>query len=121
MEKMLLHACPSANAFLDALCRRSVPMGGHVTRLSKLLDHYGAAELDRAIAETVERGALSAESVAHVLDQRARQKRLLPPVEVVLPDDPRVRDLRVTPHALKPYDALSSHPEVPDDDSDKSQ
>lgn len=117
----LRHACPSANAFLDALCRRSVPLSGHVTRLNKLLDHYGAQALDHAIAETAQRGALSADSVAHVLDQRARQKRLLPPVEVVLPDDPRVRDLRVTPHALKPYDALSAHSEVPHDDPDKSQ
>jgi hypothetical protein len=27
---------------------------------------------------------------------------------VVLPDDPRVKDLRVTPHALEDYDALSN-------------
>jgi hypothetical protein len=27
-------------------------------------------------------------------------------VDIVLPDDPRVRELRVTPHALAPYDDL---------------
>jgi hypothetical protein len=28
----------------------------------------------------------------------------------VLPDDPRVRDLRVTPHALSAYDTLLTPP-----------
>jgi len=41
-----------------------------------------------------------------VLDQRARARHALPPLDTVLPDDPRVRDLRVTPHALARYDEL---------------
>jgi hypothetical protein len=32
---------------------------------------------------------------------------------MVLPDDPRVRDLRVTPHALDTYDALAKPKENP--------
>jgi hypothetical protein len=31
---------------------------------------------------------------------------------VVLPDDPRVRDLRVTPHVLDTYDALAKPKET---------
>jgi hypothetical protein len=83
-----------------------------------LLDRYGAAELDAALADALARGAVSAPSVAHILDQRARKKSAPPPIDVVLPDDPRVRDLRVTPHALAPYDALS-HNDDPED-SDES-
>ncbi len=52
-------------------------------------------------------GGVSAESVAHVLDQRARARRVPPPIDVPLPDDPRIRDLRVTPHALGGYDRLA--------------
>jgi hypothetical protein len=53
---------------------------------------------------------LSAASVAHILDHRRRARGLPPPVELVLPDDPRVRDLRVTPHALSAYDTLLTPP-----------
>jgi propanediol dehydratase small subunit len=49
--------------------------------------------------------------VAHVLEQRARAKKRLPSLDVVLPADPRVRDLRVTPHALHTYDALAKQKE----------
>jgi hypothetical protein len=34
---------------------------------------------------------------------------------VVLPDDSRVRDLRVTPHALTRYDALAKENDHDDD------
>jgi len=102
----LRQACAHAADFLEALALRGEFLAGHAARLGKLLDRYGAAELDAALAETLARGAVSAASVAHVLDQRARARRAPPPLDVVLPDDPRVRDLRVTPHALTPYDDL---------------
>jgi hypothetical protein len=90
----------------------------HTSRLLQLLDRYGAHELDVALADTLARGAISAASVAHVLDQRARARRTPPPLAVVLPDDPRVRDLRLVPHDLAPYDALgrSSTPNPETDD-----
>jgi transposase len=97
-------------AFLDALARRGEPLGHHTAALLRLLDLYGAAALDWALQEALARGAVSAPSVAHLLDQRARARRQPPPLSVVLPDDPRVRDLRVTPHALTAYDALLTPP-----------
>jgi transposase len=102
----LRSACPSADALIEALALRGENLGGHVSRLLKLLDRYGAAELDLALKDALGRGAIGAASVAHVLDQRARARRVAPALDVVLPDDPRVRDLRVTPHALDTYDAL---------------
>jgi len=109
-------ACPSAAAFLEALAVRGEPLGTHAARLARLLDAHGAAAVEAALTETLQRGAVSAEAVAHVLDQRARARKAPPPIAVVLPDDPRVRDLRVTPHALSHYDALSQET---DDDSDR--
>jgi transposase len=108
-------ACPSAAAFLDALARRGEPIGTHAARLARLLDDHGAAALEAALVDALERGAVSAASVAHLLDQRARARKAPPAIPVVLPDDPRVRDLRVTPHALTHYDALSQ--ETDDDDA----
>jgi transposase len=100
-------ACPSADPFLEALAVRGEHLGGQVTRLLKLLDRYDAAQLEAALKDALARGAIGAASVAHVLDQRARARRHAPKLDVVLPDDPRVRDLRVTPHALDSYDALA--------------
>ncbi len=108
-------ACPSAASFLDALARRGEPIGAHAAHLARLLDDHGASAVETALVEALERGAVSAASVAHLLDQRTRARKALPPIPVVLPDDPRVRDLRVTPHALTDYDALSK--ETADDDT----
>jgi len=116
----LRSVCPAAESFVDALARRGEPLVGHTNRLLELLDRYGAADLDRALAEALARGAVSATSVAHILDQRARKKGTPPPIDVVLPDDPRVRDLRVTPHALAPYDALSNNSDPIPEDSNES-
>jgi hypothetical protein len=102
----LRSVCLHADALLDALALRGEHLGGQTSRLLQLLDRYGAAELDRAIAEALTRGAPSAASVAHVLDQRTRARHALPPLDTLLPDDPRIRDLRVTPHALDRYDEL---------------
>jgi transposase len=100
-------SCPTADAFVEALALRGDNLGGHVSRLLKLLDTYGAGEVEAALQDALARGAIGAASVAHVLDQRARARRLPPALDVVLPADPRVRDLRVTPHALDAYDVLA--------------
>jgi hypothetical protein len=70
------------------------------------LDDYGAAELTAAVTVALDRDACGAGSVAYFLEQRRRTLRQLPPVPVVLPADPRVRDLDVSSHALESYDAL---------------
>jgi transposase len=107
---LLRNACKHADALLDALALRGDSLAGHTSQLTKLLDRYGAAELDRAIAEALSRGAPGAASVAHILDQRARARKAVPVLDAVLPDDPRVRDLRVTPHLLASYDELYAPP-----------
>lgn len=109
----LRHACPQAEAFVEALARRDHPLARETTHLLRLLDQVGAAALDAALTEALARGAISAASVAHLLDQQRRARRLPPLVDLVLPADPRVRDLRVTPHALKAYDTLLT-PAPPD-------
>jgi transposase len=100
-------ACPAADKFIEALAQRGEHLGGQVARLLKLLDRVGPAELDVALKDALGRGAVGAASVAHVLEQRARARKAVPAIDVVLPADPRVRDLRVTPHALDSYDALA--------------
>lgn len=116
----LRSACPQADAFLDALAVRGHPLASETTRLLRLLDQVGAAALDGALAEALARGAISAASVAHVLDQRRRARRQPPLIDLVLPADPRVRDLRVTPHALSAYDTLLAPPPLDEETPDGS-
>lgn len=110
-------ACPNAVAFVDALALRGEPIAGHTARLGRLLDLYGAAELDAALADVIARGAISAESVAHVLDQRRRACRLPPRIQMEISAEVRARDVLLTPHALGPYDDLSRN----DNENDKKE
>ncbi len=107
----LTSACPRASALLEQVALRGGHLGGTTSRLLRLFDRYDAHAIDGAIGEALARGAASAEAVAHVLDQRRRADSAPPLVEVVLPDDPRIRDLRVVPHSLASYDdALRTTP-----------
>ena len=114
----LRQSCPHANAFLEALAKRSGRLSSTTSQLLRLLDRFGALALDAAIAEALARGAVSAQSVAHVLDQARRKAGVPPPLEVILPDDPKVRNLRVAPHSLVPYDALASNSHKEDSDDE---
>jgi hypothetical protein len=60
------------------------------------------------MTEAMARGALSVQSVAHILDQAQRKADEPPSIEVVLPLDPKVRDLHIEPHSLAAYDALAA-------------
>jgi transposase len=113
--------CPHAAGFLDALAQRGHPLLGETRRLLDLVDRFSAAAVDAALADTLARGAVSATAVAHVLDQQLRARRTPPPLALPLPDNPRVRDLHVTPHALDTYDALTSAQETDHDDDDLSR
>jgi hypothetical protein len=113
----LRQACPQAAAFLEALAVRGHPLTRETAHLLRLLDQVGAPALAAALAEALGRGAISAASVAHLLDQQRRARHLPPLVDLVLPADPRVRDLRVTPHALSAYDALLAPLASPDEEA----
>jgi len=114
-------ACPQAEAFPAALAARGHPLASETTRLLRLLDQVGPTALAAALAEALGRGAISAASVAHVLEQRRRVRHQPPLLDLVLPADPRVRDLRVIPHAPSAYDTLltapPTHTEEPSDDA----
>jgi len=103
----LFAACPAAHDFLGQVALHGGHMGGTTSRLLRLLDQFGAAELDAALAEAHGRSAFAAQSVAHVLDQRRRARGAPVPLDVTLPSDPRVQNLVVTPHSLDRYDRLA--------------
>lgn len=111
----LQRAVPASQALLRAVAERGGGLGGAVAALLRLLDAYGAVELESAVIEVLERGAPHPHAVRHVLERRRHERNAPLPVAVALPDDPRVRDLVIRPHALGSYDSLQ--PEAPDDDT----
>jgi hypothetical protein len=98
--------CPSVSAFLDAVAQRNVRLSSQTALLLTLLDRYGARDLDAAVADALTRGAVSAQSVAHILDQLSRQRRQKPPLPQAALADPRAAAIVVKPHALGSYDKL---------------
>jgi len=102
-------SCPHAEALLAEMARRGEALRHHTARLNGLLDRYGAAALDRAIAEALERNAPSVGAIAHLCDAHRRRSGMPPIVPAVLPDDANVRDVVVSRHDLSTYDQLTTH------------
>jgi len=100
-------AVPAAARLLERLAARGESLRVHVARLLGLLDDYGPQELTAAIERALERDALGAGAIAHLLETRRRQRGLKPPMPMALPDRPGVRDLDITPHRLETYDDLT--------------
>ena len=100
-------ATPEIDVLFDTLAQRGKNLGLATIRLLKLLDDYGPEEFRIAIKQAIQRQAFNPGSVAHILELRRRAQGLKPPSRVVLPNDPRIRDLRVTNHNLEDYDELS--------------
>jgi hypothetical protein len=100
-------AVPAIATLLERLAARGEALRGHTARLLALLDDYGRQELAAAVAQALERDALGAGAIAHILETRRRQRGHKPPMPLALPDRPGVRDLDLTPHSLESYDDLT--------------
>jgi transposase len=114
----LHHAAPHAPAFFAAVAHRGGNLGATTTGLTRLLDLYGAAALDQALAQALAANSAHLPAVRQILEQRQHAHHQAPPVAVALPDDPRVRDLVVHPHDLATYDRLASE-HADDDDNNR--
>ena len=101
----LHHAAPATQKLLVAVGSRGQNLSVATTTLLRLLDTYGAARLQEAILEALERGSPHPRTVQLILEAPTSTPPTPPRMRVPLPDDPRVRDLVVRPHALDGYDA----------------
>jgi transposase len=118
-QDRLLRAVPRAEQLLSALAQRQRRLKTAVDHLLRLLDEHGGEELDAAIAEALAAGSPHPDAVRLVLDRRRHARGQPPPVPVALPDDPRLRELVVTPHRLADYDHQTDEPNEDKDSRDK--
>ena len=114
----LHHAAPSAQALFLAAAERRHHLGVLTRGLIELLNAYGAAALERAIAEALVRDTPHLAGVRHLIDQHRHRRGRPPPMPLTLPDDPRLRTLHVRPHDLADYDRLHREGEHESDDND---
>jgi hypothetical protein len=96
---------PETKALVDAAFANGESAGRQTSQLLKLLDQHGAAALQRAVREALERGTPRASSVAFLLRRHPRQTLLA----VDLSRHPQAQIIDVRPHDLETYDELARH------------
>jgi hypothetical protein len=112
----LAHAIPESEAFLDAAFQRGESAASQTTQLLRLLDEYGATELQAAMREALERNTPRASSVSFILNRRRRLSRRRNAIPVDLSRRPELATLDVQPHNPETYDGLTRS-----DDDDKCE
>jgi len=112
-QDRLIHAIPSAAQLLNDAALRGDNLGSITTTLLKYLDQYGGNELEIAIAEALKRGVPHPNAVRQTLQKRREERLEPPPLAVALPDNQKVRNLSVKPHALNQYDQIENQEPIP--------
>ena len=103
----LTQAVPASNELLMRAAARGSALGAITVGLLRLLDRYGATELQAAIEETLKSGAPHPHSVRVVLERRREARHQPPPVDIAFADYVRAKDTAVPPQRLDRYDALT--------------
>jgi transposase len=111
-DRLALAAPASQTLLARAAERGDTNLGTITAALMRLLERYGAAELQAAITEALERHVPHPNAVRLALERRREQRQEAPPVALVLPAHVQARDAPVQPHRLETYDQLR----VPSDD-----
>lgn len=101
----LARAARSSQAFLRIVAERGDNVGSTTARLLQILDAAGAAELEEALVEAIERDTVHVGAVRQIVDRRRSVRGLPPPVSIPITRGEHA-DLVVTPHALSTYDSL---------------
>ena len=102
----LAAAVPAVEGLLVRAAERGGNLGSITSTLMQLLARYGAAELQAAVLEALERNVPHPNAVCLVLERRREERQEPPPIAVTLPEHVRAKDQPVRPHDLAAYDKL---------------
>lgn len=116
-QDRLIRAVPLCAVLLKSAAGRNYNLGSIIFTLLKLLDRYGGAELERAIEDALKRDVPHPNAVHLALERRREERLQLPPINLDLPKDSRVRDIVVRQHKLENYDQLQSTKEETKNDN----
>jgi hypothetical protein len=108
-------AAPASQALLIRAAERGANLGAITAGLMRLLDRYGAAEMQAAILEALQRDVPHPNAVRLALGAAARAARRGTAGRHRLPAHVQARDTPVRPHALETYDQLKEKHDADED------
>ncbi|NLZ39881.1 MAG: IS21 family transposase, partial [Comamonadaceae bacterium] len=100
----LAQAAPAAITLLERAAARGDNLGSITAALLRLLQRWGAAALQVAILDALQRDVPHPNAVRLALERAREDSGQPPPVALVLPEHVARRDAPVRPHALGSYD-----------------
>jgi Integrase core domain len=112
----LAQAAPAAATLLERAAARGDNLGSITAALLRLLERWGAAALQVAILEALQRDVPHPNAVRLALERAREAAGQPPPVALVLPEHVARRDAPVRPHALGSYDRQPDQPPDPPPD-----
>ncbi len=115
-QDRLAHAAPSSQVLLVQAAERGARLRHIVTALCQLLDAYGAAELEQAIVDALERQVPHPDAVRLALERRREKHHQPPPLAIPLPENAKARHIAVRPAVLSAYDQLDTDSATDGDD-----
>lgn len=112
----LAQVAPAAPKLLQMAAQRGHNLGSITAALLRLLDQYGAASLQAALLDAIERDVPHPNAVRLALE-RARERSGRPPaLALALPEHVAQRDTPMRTHALASYDRHYDPPKETDND-----
>lgn len=114
-QDRLAQAAPSSHELLQQAAHRGTPLSRASAQLVQLLDDYGAAELEQAIAEALHNNVPHPNGVRQVLERRREQRDRPPPLTLTLPDNDKARNIVVRTPSLARYDRLDTDTDAAND------
>ena len=103
---LLFHAAPASADLLARAGANGGNLRSIAAALTQLLQCYGAAELQAAIAEALDRDVPHQNAVRFALERRRQERQLPPPIALNLPAHVQAKDTPVRPVRLELYDKL---------------
>jgi transposase len=103
----LTQAVPASSDLLARAAERGEGLGGITSALLRLVERYGAAEVQTAVLAALSRGVPHPHAVRLALEMQREASNQPPPVAVCMPKHVADRDTVVKPHKLGSYDQLA--------------
>lgn len=103
----LTQAVPASAELLARAAERGEGLGGITSSLLRLVERYGAAEVQAAVITALARGVPHPHAVRLALEVQREARNQPPPVAVCMPEHVAKRDTVVKPHKLDSYDQLT--------------
>jgi hypothetical protein len=104
----LSQAAPASQQLLEGAAVRGENLGSITMSLLRLVDRYGAAQVQIAILAALARGVPHPNAVRLALEAQREARHAPAPVAVQLSDQARLRDGAIHAHRLDSYDQLST-------------